>query len=377
MQTRVGGKMRIAIIVGSVAPYRHRVFEAFSDRYPVSVTVLACEALEPQRSWSVPEPRNYTLTVLPGLRYHKSRVSHVYFNPAVITNLVLLKPDIILISDFTPTMLLAACYARFFAIPYGINTDGHRGTDPGEHSRLHGLARKVLIPRAAFGIGASAASIELLTHWGLDIASCVEVPLTPPWDAPIRIPSFDERPYDLLFAGFIDERHKGALFFAEMLRVMRTRGLNPRVRIVGDGPDRAELQRRLRDMGINHTVEDLKRPEEMAATYVSARLLVFPSRGDAWGLVANEAVLCGTPVLGSPHAQSSRQLLEHFGVGEMRPLEADVWADCAGQIISDRAAWEKYMLGRDAATHWFAVDRAVEQLMSAFEVGAKSRVATT
>ena len=47
----------------------------------------------------------------------------------------------------------------------------------------------------------------------------------------------------------------------------------------------------------------------MPAVYRSADLYVFPTLRDAWGLVVNEALLSGVPVLGSMYAGCAPELL--------------------------------------------------------------------
>ena len=66
--------------------------------------------------------------------------------------------------------------------------------------------------------------------------------------------------------------------------------------IVGDGPARAELQRRypsVRFVGY-------KFGEELAAHIAAADVFVFPSRTDTFGLVLLEAMACGVPVAAYP-----------------------------------------------------------------------------
>jgi glycosyltransferase involved in cell wall biosynthesis len=46
----------------------------------------------------------------------------------------------------------------------------------------------------------------------------------------------------------------------------------------------------------------------MRAVYASADALVFPTLEDVWGLVANEAILCGLPVLCSRYAGCAVEL---------------------------------------------------------------------
>lgn len=66
--------------------------------------------------------------------------------------------------------------------------------------------------------------------------------------------------------------------------------------LVGDGPQRAELERRYpqaRFLGF-------KQGAELAACFQGADVFVFPSRTDTFGLVLIEAMACGTPVAAYP-----------------------------------------------------------------------------
>lgn len=66
--------------------------------------------------------------------------------------------------------------------------------------------------------------------------------------------------------------------------------------VVGDGPQRAELERRFPDV----MFVGAKQGEALAAHYASADVFVFPSRTDTFGLVLIEALACGVPVAAYP-----------------------------------------------------------------------------
>jgi glycosyltransferase involved in cell wall biosynthesis len=66
--------------------------------------------------------------------------------------------------------------------------------------------------------------------------------------------------------------------------------------VIGDGPQRAELEARypqVRFLGYQHG-------PALAQAYSAASVLVFPSRTDTYGLVMLEALACGTPVAAFP-----------------------------------------------------------------------------
>ena len=68
--------------------------------------------------------------------------------------------------------------------------------------------------------------------------------------------------------------------------------------VVGDGPQRAALQRRFPAA----IFTGAKLGDELAAHFRSADVFVFPSRTDTFGLVLLEAIACGTPAAAFPVA---------------------------------------------------------------------------
>lgn len=373
LKREVSGPMSLVIVTGSIAPYTHRLYEAYAEASGEEVTVLGCAAIEPQRAWQISEAKHYKLEVLSGWRHHASYTSHAYFNPSVVSALRRLKPDtVILWGGFSPTMALAAGYARATGTPYGVATDGALATDPGETSRVHGLMRRLLVPSASFGVCASQASVELLARWGLSRERSVVVPIVVAWDGPAEIPGYDARPFDILFAGALNEHIKGALFFADVIDRCCQQGLKPKVRIVGDGPHRDELQARLAQSGVKAQFDGYLQADALPAAYGSAKLLMFPSRGDTWGLVANEAVLCGTPVIGSPHAVSSHELIEPFGVGLVSPLDVEAWAAAASDILSSPERWKQFSRNREDAVRWFSLEKSLAEFTRAVSFAGRS-----
>ncbi|MCB1512337.1 MAG: glycosyltransferase [Hyphomicrobiaceae bacterium] len=353
------------IVAGSIAPYTNRLYDAFAEASGVELAVLCCAAVEPQRAWRLPKPSHYEIKTLDGWRQHRSYTSHVYFNPSIISELVRRRPTAVMVAGFSPTMVLAAAYAAATRTPLGVMTDGSVETDPGRNSLVHWWMRRLIIPRAAAATGASANSLRLLESYGLKPGRGFVLPIVTPWEPPEHTPAWDERNYDILFCGALNEDIKGARFFSEVVTRCKELTGNIRVRIVGDGPLRSELEARFEAAGIPARFDGFLHGAEVAAAYGSAKLLLFPSRGDAWGLVASEAVALGTPVIGSPHAVSSHELIARHGVGRMCEMNTGLWAKTVADILGDQQTWTEMHMQTRQARASFELDKSVRALTSA------------
>jgi glycosyltransferase involved in cell wall biosynthesis len=102
-----------------------------------------------------------------------------------------------------------------------------------------------------------------------------------------------KRPLDLLRAFAKARLSNGILVFA------------------GEGPLRAELEAQAAALGVAARVRFLGfvNQTQLPAVYTSADLLVLPSVYDAFGVVVNEAMLCGCPVAVSDRVGAGRDLV--------------------------------------------------------------------
>ena len=100
--------------------------------------------------------------------------------------------------------------------------------------------------------------------------------------------------------------------------------------VVGDGPQRAELQRRFPAAHF----AGWRIGEELARAYRAADVFVFPSRTDTFGLVLLEAMACGTPVAAFPVQGPIDVVTDpHAGV-----LDSDLRAACLAALACSRDA---------------------------------------
>jgi glycosyltransferase involved in cell wall biosynthesis len=88
---------------------------------------------------------------------------------------------------------------------------------------------------------------------------------------------------------------------------------------VGDGPAYAELDRKVSGEPGSIQLAGFAQRERLAAYYALADALIFPTHTDPWGLVVNEAMACGLPVICSEAAGCAEDLVQGCGNGLIVP----------------------------------------------------------
>lgn len=92
--------------------------------------------------------------------------------------------------------------------------------------------------------------------------------------------------------------------------------------LVGDGPDEAELTQRSVERGLRNVVfAGFKQKPELPRYYAASDVFVFPTLGDPYGLVVDEAMACGLPVISTSAAGEIRDRIEEGVNGYIVPPE--------------------------------------------------------
>ena len=89
----------------------------------------------------------------------------------------------------------------------------------------------------------------------------------------------------------------------------------------GEGPLRGELEARAETLGVAKRVRFLGfvNQSQLPGIYTAADLMVLPSEYDAFGVVVNEAMLCGCAVAASDRVGAARDLIAEGRTGFVYP----------------------------------------------------------
>lgn len=140
-------------------------------------------------------------------------------------------------------------------------------------------------------------------------------------------------------------------------------------RIAGQGPLESEL---------NHLVRELQAPvvfmgfigyTDMPGFYGQLDLYWQPSVSESWGLVVNEAMAAGLPVLVSDHCGCARDLVT-ASTGWIHPVNFDGMTIGLEQALDERTSWpDRGKAARDLIKQW-DVSRFADGLLQACQIAA-------
>ncbi|GAI34239.1 unnamed protein product, partial [marine sediment metagenome] len=107
--------------------------------------------------------------------------------------------------------------------------------------------------------------------------------------------------------------------------------------IMGSGPLEKQLKQKVENDRIRnvHFLGFMNETDKWVY-YLASDIFVFPTKLDVWGLVVNEAMLCGLPVICSKHAGCCSDLIEDGQTGfGVNPHETEEFADALLKVIAN------------------------------------------
>ena len=132
--------------------------------------------------------------------------------------------------------------------------------------------------------------------------------------------------------------------------------------LVGDGPQRRELEERI--PGAVFT--GLKRDQELAAHYASGDIFLFPSVTETFGNVTTEAMASGLSVVAYRYAAAAQLITDGVSGRTVTMHDADAFANAAVDLLRDWPANKPLGVAARSVAETLGWDRLVGELEAVF-----------
>lgn len=313
-------KKRLAILVNQMTPYRLPIYGALAKNLDV---LVMHGGREKNRTWEVEVPawlrsrKVFTLQIPMrkqiGIAGIKDK-TYVHINVGLLWDVPAFRPDIIISVEMGLRTMMAVLYGKLMRVPVWV---WWGGTPHSERNITQGRRRlrRWMVKHVRRWISYGATSTEYLESIGakreeiLQIQNCVpQENFTTEPSEPGNWLADRPRPVLLSVGQFI--QRKGLDKLIEACGRAAKRGAEFSLVLVGKGPEEDSLRRLAHENGLKHfEILPNQSQKTLNAMYRAADVFVFPTLEDVWGLVVNEAMWAGMPVLCSQFAGCAKELL--------------------------------------------------------------------
>lgn len=356
-------RKRLLIVASHVVQYSSPVFRKLAQDPRIDLMVSYCSmqgaesGLDPEFgvkiSWDMPLLEGYAWT---SVRNHsmRPRLGHFFglFNPGLWKLIRNGHFDAVLVSGYYyASAWISIAAAKWYGIPLLFITDSHSLQSWAAQSKWKLRIKKVLV-RKIFSLGEallalSSGGVEHLRALGYSSDRIVLAPYVV--DNAWWSEQASKINRDGVRASWRIPAHGGVVLFCgklqpwkcpmDLLEAFALANV-PHSYLVfaGDGPERSNLEGRATDLGLLERVRFLGflNQSQLPSTYCGADLLVLPSLFDAFGLVVNEAMLCGLPVAVSDRVGAKFDLVRPNENGYVFPAgDVEALAEILSEILPD------------------------------------------
>jgi len=317
---------RVLFVTNYAAPYRVHFFDALGKT--MDVTVLFSDPVETvthrSKEWFEKGEGGFA-----GIQLKKRVASLKGENLCLDVLSWLKKPyDAIVISGYaSPTAMLAMAYLKLHRIPFYMEVDGGLIR---QDSRLKYAFKKLLVSLADHWISTGEYTTKFLAHYGAKEERISEYPFSSLHEGDIleAVPSIEEKQQLRRELGIGEQKvvlsigqfihRKG---YDILLRAADRLEPGTGIYIIGGEPTEDYI-RLCQELGLTnvHFLGFMKK-DKLVQYYRASDVFVLPTREDIWGLVINEAMAYGLPVITTDRCVAGLELVEDGVNGFIVPVE--------------------------------------------------------
>lgn len=337
-------KRRLAIVTSHAIQYQVPLFRALTNALDLHVFFAHRQTPEQQADagfdvefdWDIDLFDGYSYTYLSNQAYRKqTNTYHGCDTPDIETELVSRKFDAVMTMGWylkSYVQTLKAC--RRLRLPILVRGDSTLAT---RRSRLNRAVKRFFFPRFLQKFDGflvvGERSRAYLRHYGVtdermywsphavdnDRFAAKAREALPVLGSVRKCLGCQSDEFLVLFVGKFTPI-KRPLDVVRAVAVLNEQNIPVRGVFVGDGELKEQIRAVADQLNAPITLTGFKNQADLPAIYAAADVLVLPSMQETWGLVVNEAMACGTPVIVSSAVGCAPDLIESGATGYQFPV---------------------------------------------------------
>jgi glycosyltransferase involved in cell wall biosynthesis len=325
--------IRVAYIAGEPTPWRAPQLDLIARQPDLDLTVIYAASTVQRRDWSV--ALDHPAVVLHGPSLPLSRIlRHDYpLTPQIWRLLDRERFDVLVIAGWSLLATqLAIVWARLHKVPYLVVAENHLGESrPAWVRAVKSLVLRHVIPQASGQLVPGTLGREHALHYGaradtvtifpntVDVSAYREAAerLRPRRGEIRRQLGIADDAIVVLYVGRLLVEKGPADVVEAVARAGKSAAHPFHLLLVGDGPLRAELERRIGELRLAATLTGFRQGEALLESYAAADIFALVSHRETWGVVVNEAAAFGLPLVLSDAVGAAADLLENGENGEL------------------------------------------------------------
>ncbi|MBR5321985.1 MAG: glycosyltransferase family 4 protein [Clostridia bacterium] len=313
-------KIRVLFITNIPSPYNVDYLNELGKLCDVTAVFEQKVSTERDSSWEIFDAKNFKCVVLRGIRVKRDMSISV----GVIKYIKKFKNDfdrVVIGNPASPTGIIAINYCKLCKIPFILQSEGGFA---GAGKGFKEWFKKNLMSGAKLYLSGMNSDNDYFLAYGGNKDNIFSYPFSSYFQNEIltKVPTRLEKDtvakelglnddYRILYVGSI-AYHKGV---DVLLRAFKKIENNAHLYMVGGKPNE-ELSNLISVLDIkNIHFVGFAQKELVRKYYIACDLLVLPTRGDTWGLVINEAMSHGLPIITTKKCVAGNELISDYQNG--------------------------------------------------------------
>jgi glycosyltransferase involved in cell wall biosynthesis len=290
------------------------LFQKLSEHYNLDLTIIFLSSSEKNRKWQGKLKNKFKFKILNGFTlniYKGDQLIPLHFNPSIVKELFRGKYDVVISGGYASfTNQLAFLICKFANVKFALWSESTKNESGILRKLFRPLIRAIVRGSDAIIVPGVAARDYIISEGGdsdsifVSPFNCVEnetfVKMSRHFEknkSKIKEKFGISSKKVILYVGQLVSRKNPELLIKSYSNVIKHRK-DVALILVGDGPLKKKLLKIKQNLGLNDVIFAGYVPDEALYRFYSiSDIFVLPSKQEVWGLVLNEAMASGLPII--------------------------------------------------------------------------------